>query len=90
MDDKLELMKEKAALLNMAAKAYYQENREIISNLEYDKLYDELEVLEKETEIVLTGSPTGKVGYESSYKLTQGKAWQAHALLGQNQGQGSA
>lgn len=73
MDDKLELMKEKAALLNMAAKAYYQENREIISNLEYDKLYDELEVLEKETGIVLTGSPTGKVGYESATSLPKEK-----------------
>lgn len=69
MDDKLQLMKEKAAMLNKAAKAYYQENREIISNLEYDKLYDELEALEKETGIVLSGSPTGKVGYETAANL---------------------
>ncbi|GAB1475631.1 NAD-dependent DNA ligase LigA [Bacillota bacterium] len=69
MDHKLQLMKEKAALLNSAAKAYYQDNREIISNLEYDKLYDELEEMEKETGIVLSGSPTGKVGYESAASL---------------------
>lgn len=60
-----ERMKELVELLNKAGKAYYQEDREIMSNYEYDKLYDELEALEKETGITLTGSPTVSVGYEA-------------------------
>lgn len=62
--DKLQLMKERIEILNKASKAYYQENREIMSNLEYDKLYDELEQLEKQTGTVLSNSPTIHVGYE--------------------------
>ena len=62
--DKLLLMKEKIKLLNEANKAYYQEDREIISNFEYDKLYDELQKMEQETGILLSNSPTIKVGYE--------------------------
>ena len=57
-------MKHLVSTLNEAAKAYYQENREIMSNFEYDKLYDELVELEKETGITLSGSPTVRVGYE--------------------------
>ena len=64
MEDKLLLMKEKIKLLNEANKAYYQEDREIMSNYEYDKLYDELKKMEEETGIVLSNSPTLKVGYE--------------------------
>ena len=64
MDKKVERIRELVDKLNEAAKAYYQENREIMSNYEYDKLYDELEALEKETGIVLSNSPTIKVGYE--------------------------
>lgn len=60
-----ERMKELVELLNKAGRAYYQENREIISNYEYDKLYDELEALEEETGITLAGSPTVSVGYEA-------------------------
>lgn len=62
---KLERMKELAAKLSEASRAYYAEDKEIISNLEYDALYDELEALEKETGIVLSNSPTTKVGYEA-------------------------
>ncbi len=62
--DKIQLMKSRIELLNKAAKAYYQENREIMSNYEYDKLYDELEALENETGTVLSNSPTIRVGYE--------------------------
>lgn len=58
-------MKELARKLNEAAKAYYQEDREIMSNLEYDALYDRLQELEKETGTVLAGSPTVSVGYEA-------------------------
>ena len=64
MEDKKTLMKEKIEILNRAAKAYYQDAEEIMSNFEYDRLYDELEAMEKETGIVLAGSPTRRVGYE--------------------------
>lgn len=64
MEEKIARMKELAARLNEAARAYYQESREIMSNYEYDKLYDELQQLEKETGIVVAGSPTAFVGYE--------------------------
>lgn len=64
MEDKRRLLEEKTAFLNKAAKAYYQDDIEIISNQEYDKLYDELEALEKEVGIVLSTSPTARVGYE--------------------------
>lgn len=57
-------MKELIELLNRAAKAYYQDADEIMNNYEYDKLYDELEALEKSTNTILSGSPTRKVGYE--------------------------
>lgn len=63
-DAKLQRMRELMAELLRAAKTYYQESREIMSNFEYDKLYDELLALEAETGTVLAGSPTQKVGYE--------------------------
>jgi len=69
MDRKLQRMKELAEILTKASKAYYQDDQEIMSNLAYDKLYEELEVLEKETGIVLAGSPTVTVGYESVDEL---------------------
>jgi len=66
---KIERMKELGELLKNASKAYYQEDREIMDNFEYDRLYDELEALEKETGIVLGGSPTISVGYEAVDEL---------------------
>ena len=57
-------IKELVSILNDAGKAYYQQDTEIMSNLEYDRLYDELVHLEKETGIVLANSPTINVGYE--------------------------
>ncbi|MBS5143289.1 MAG: NAD-dependent DNA ligase LigA [Firmicutes bacterium] len=62
-------MKELAELLQRASKAYYQEDREIMSNREYDELYDELVRLEEESGTVLTGSPTVTVGYEAVDEL---------------------
>lgn len=62
--DKKTIIQEKIRLLNEASKAYYQDSSEIISNFEYDKLYDELLELENETGIVMANSPTQKVGYE--------------------------
>ena len=67
--DKIERIKELIPVLQKAGKAYYQEDREIMSNFEYDKLYDELETLEKETGITLAGSPTVSVGYEALEEL---------------------
>lgn len=64
MNNKRKLMEEKAAFLNRAAEIYYQGSGELISNQEYDRIYDELETLEKETGIVLSNSPTVRVGYE--------------------------
>ena len=64
MDDRLKRMKELAGVLSEASRAYYQESRELMSNLEYDRLYDELLRLEEETGTVFAGSPTQKVGYE--------------------------
>ncbi len=68
-DQKIERMKELSVKLNAAAKAYYQENREIMSNFEYDALYDELQKLEEETGVILAGSPTVTVGYEALESL---------------------
>ncbi len=65
MDTSIQRMKELTERLNQAAKAYYQEDREIMTNLEYDNLYDELVRLEEETGTVLANSPTLKVGYEA-------------------------
>ena len=62
-------MKELAAKLKEASKAYYANDVEIMSNFEYDALYDELERLEQETGMVLAGSPTVTVGYEAVDEL---------------------
>lgn len=67
--DKMKRMKELLKLLTEASKAYYQEDREIMSNFEYDKLYDELVQLERETGVTLAGSPTASVGYEALDEL---------------------
>lgn len=58
----MERMKELVALLNEAAEAYYQKDTEIMSNQQYDALYDELVQLEAETGMVLANSPTQNVG----------------------------
>lgn len=62
-------MKELVEILGQASRAYYQEDREIMSNLEYDALYDELAALEQQTGIVLSASPTVSVGYEAVDEL---------------------
>ena len=61
---KTKRMRELVELLNKARRAYEQENTEIMSNFEYDRLYDELLSLEKELETTLASSPTVNVGYE--------------------------
>ena len=62
-------MKELTEILNRASEAYYNKDTEIMSNFEYDKLYDELSELEKRTGIVLAGSPTVHVGYTAADEL---------------------
>ena len=62
--DSKKRMKELVDRLNLASEMYYQKNNEIMSNYEYDALYDELSALEKETGVILSGSPTQRVGYE--------------------------
>ena len=68
-NEKLERIRCLVKALNRASKAYYAEDREIMSNKEYDDLYDELEKLEQETGLVLTDSPTANVGYEAVEEL---------------------
>ena len=67
--DKRKRIEELVELLNQAGKAYYEAGQEIISNLEYDKAYDELVRLEEETGIVLSASPTQNVGYSVATAL---------------------
>lgn len=64
MTSKADRIKELTEILNRASKAYYMQDTEIMSNYEYDALYDELVQLEKETGITLSNSPTIHVGYE--------------------------
>ncbi len=71
MKEKQERIKELIELLNEASKAYYKEDREIMPNYEYDRLYDELTALEEETGLVFANSPTQNVGYESAAELVK-------------------
>lgn len=71
--NKIDRMKKLNEILSNAAYAYYNTGIEIISDREYDILYDELEQLEKETGIILSGSRTQKVGYEVSSSLKKVK-----------------
>ena len=68
-ESSIKKMKELGEKLREASRAYYQEDREIMSNVEYDALYDTLSALEKETGIVLADSPTVNVGYEAVDQL---------------------
>ncbi len=68
-NEKIHQMKVLVEKLREASKAYYAQDREIMSNLEYDALYDELVTLEQETGMVLAGSPTISVGYEAVDEL---------------------
>ena len=67
--NKIEKIKELTKKLNAASEAYYKNDIEIMSNFEYDRLYDELVELENETGITLNDSPTVKVGYETVQQL---------------------
>ena len=67
--DRSERIHELVRILNDASRAYYAEDTEVMSNFEYDRLYDELVSLENETGIILSNSPTQSVGYESVDEL---------------------
>lgn len=69
MDISINRMKELISVLNRASKAYYAEDTEIMSNYEYDRLYDELLELEKTTGVTLADSPTANVGFEAVDEL---------------------
>ena len=62
-------MRELVSLLNRASEAYYAKDEEIMSNFEYDRLYDELTELEKQLGVILTDSPTVQIGYEAVDEL---------------------
>ncbi|MCQ2500962.1 MAG: NAD-dependent DNA ligase LigA [Lachnospiraceae bacterium] len=68
MDEKKRIQ-ELVEVLNQASKAYYAEDREIMSNLEYDALYDELQALEQKTGMIMANSPTVNVGYAAVDEL---------------------
>ena len=72
-EQQMQRMKELVKILSEASYAYYAKDEEIISNYEYDRLYDELEALEKECDMVMAGSPTMKVGYEAVDELPKEK-----------------
>ncbi len=78
----IERMKELVQMLNAASESYYAKDQEIISNFEYDRLYDELEGLEKETGLILANSPTVKVGYEAVEELPKERHEQPMLSLG--------
>ncbi len=65
----MDRMRELVSLLNRASEAYYAKDEEIMSNFEYDRLYDELAELEKQLGVILTDSPTVQVGYEAVDEL---------------------
>ena len=65
MEEKIARMRDLIPVLQKASRAYYAQDTEIMSNFEYDRLYDELQALEAETGIVLSGSPSVTVGYEA-------------------------
>lgn len=79
MEQKRQRMQELITILNEAGKAYYQNAEEIMSNLQYDKLYDELVELEKELGVTLANSPTVNVGYEVLSELP--KEWHEKPML---------
>ncbi len=73
MGNSIEEIRELIEKLNKASKAYYSGSKEIMSNFEYDRLYDQLVLLEKETNIVFSNSPTINVGYEVSENIPKEK-----------------
>lgn len=86
--EKMERIKYLTELLNRASRAYYAEDREILSNQEYDALYDELQGLEEETGVTLAGSPTVRVGYEAVEELPKERHETPMLSLGKTKSRG--
>ncbi len=80
--EKLIRIRDLVEKLNEASRAYYAQDREIMSNHEYDTLYDELVCLEKETGVILSNSPTVNVGYEAVDELPKERHESAMLSLG--------
>ena len=74
MKEMMKRMEELVKVLEPAARSYYKSGIELMTNFEYDRLYDELEELEKKTGIILAGSPTQRVGYEVADSLPDRKS----------------
>ena len=87
MDEQKEMnhMRELVELLNRARRSYEQENTEIMSNYEYDKLYDELQELEEKLGTRMANSPTVNVGYEVLSELPKERHERPMLSLGQNE-----
>lgn len=81
-NENMNLMKELVSTLNCAAKAYYAQDTEIMSNFEYDRLYDELTALEEKTGVIFANSPTIHVGYEAVDELPKERHEKAMLSLG--------
>ena len=90
MEEKKKRMKELVDLLNRAGRAYYQEADEIMSNYEYDALYDELARLEQETGTTLASSPTAHVGYEVLSELPKERHERPMLSLDKTEGRGGS
>ena len=86
MISKADRIKELTGILNRASKAYYMQDTELMSNYEYDALYDELVQLEKETGITLSNSPTIHVGYEVLSELPKEEHELSDVVPGQDEG----
>ena len=77
--DKIKRLKELTKQLNQYRDSYYNNSESLISDKQYDDLFDELQALEQETGIVMSNSPTNTVGYEVKSKLEKVK--HSHPML---------
>lgn len=77
--DKIKRLKELTEQLNHYRDSYYNNSESLISDKQYDDLFDELQSLEEETGIVMSNSPTNTVGYEVKSKLEKVK--HSHPML---------
>ena len=77
--DKIKRLKELTEQLNHYRDSYYNNSESLISDKQYDDLFDELQTLEQETGIVMSNSPTNTVGYEVKSKLEKVK--HSHPML---------
>lgn len=84
-DDCIARMKALIPRIREADTAYYKHDKPIMTDREYDALYDELLALEKSTGIVLSGSPTPNRGGRGTGGANRGCAYPTHAFCGKDQ-----